>query len=67
MIMATYYIYPCDTYHTNERIRDKWLLLSHVYDLIEICMLSDMDCQLMHVLKCVRRHAHISFIICVAW
>ena len=31
MTRVTYYMYPCDTCHMNsERIRDKWLILSHM-------------------------------------
>ena len=31
MTTATYYMYPCDSCHMNsERIRDKWLILSHM-------------------------------------
>ena len=31
MTMTTYYMYPCDTCRMiSKRIRDKWLILSHV-------------------------------------
>ena len=31
MTRATYYMYPSDTCHMNsKRIRDKWLILSHM-------------------------------------